>query len=124
MILEGDKPGFLKQRVGALLSAAPGLNRGVVEERVAACLLTYLSCRMILFSFFQFSLKSVENSCQTVKKVLGETSFSPLLAFTEKNTQSSRNLRHKPSQTELSEITARLKGASFARCILLEIPQS
>lgn len=108
-----------------------------MEERATVCLLTYLSCRMILFSFFQFSLKSVENSCQTVKKVLGETSFSPLLAFTEKNTQSSRNLRHKPSQKlsfrretsafQMMEITAHLNGAErhyLHSCVFLEIPHS
>lgn len=43
----------------------------------------YLSLRIALFSFFQVSLKSDENSCQTQKTVLGETSFSPPLAFTE-----------------------------------------
>ncbi|TNN39849.1 hypothetical protein EYF80_049990 [Liparis tanakae] len=41
---------------------------------------------MTLFSFFHWSLKSEENSCQTQNKVLGEGSFSPDLAFTEKNT--------------------------------------
>lgn len=63
---------------------------------------TYLSCRMTLFSFFQASLKSVENSCHTEKKVLGETSFSPLLALTEKKQHNSRNLqKHQHHQTHV-----------------------
>ncbi len=46
----------------------------------------------IYFSLFQSSLKSDENSCHTVKNVFGETSFSPALGLTEKNTLSSRKL--------------------------------
>lgn len=45
---------------------------------------TCLSCSITLVSFFQWSLKSVENSCQIEKKVLGDTSFSPSLGFTIK----------------------------------------
>lgn len=64
----------------------------VVLLRTVTHMITYLSLRMALFSFFHWSLKSDENSCQMEKSVLGEISFSPALAFTEKNTVSSRNL--------------------------------
>ena len=53
---------------------------------------THRSFRMVLFSFFHCSLKSEVNSCHTENSVLGETSFSPDLGFTEKNTTSCRNL--------------------------------
>lgn len=66
-------------------------DKSRLHHRVAP----YLSLRIALFSFFQWSLKSEENSCQMQKTVLGETSFSPALAFTEKNTVSSRNLTGK-----------------------------
>lgn len=59
------------------------------------CLLSYAhrSCNISLFCFFHWSLKSVENSCQTEKKVLRETSFSPALGLTEKDTLNSKKLR-------------------------------
>lgn len=50
------------------------------------------SCSRYLFSLFHSSLKSDENSCHAVKNVLGETSFSPALGLTEKNTLSSTKL--------------------------------
>lgn len=62
------------------------------QQVVDQLVLLYLSLRMTLFSFFHCSLKSEENSCQMQKTVLGVTSLSPALAFTEKNTVSSRNL--------------------------------
>lgn len=58
------------------------------------------SCNISLLCFFHWSLKSVENSCQTEKKVLRETSFSPALGLTEKDTLNSKKLR-----TENNNIT-------------------
>lgn len=54
---------------------------------------SYRSCNISLFCFFHWSLKSEENSCQTENKVLGETSFSPALGLTEKETLNSKKLR-------------------------------
>lgn len=54
---------------------------------------SHRSCNIILLCFFHCSLKSVENSCQTENRVLGETSFSPALGLTEKDRLSSENLR-------------------------------
>lgn len=54
---------------------------------------SHRSCNISLFCFFHCSLKSVENSCQMEKKVLGETSFSPALGLTEKDTLNSKKLR-------------------------------
>lgn len=53
----------------------------------------YRSCSISLFCFFHCSLKSVENSCQTEKKVLRPTSFSPAFGLTEKDTVNSKKLR-------------------------------
>lgn len=63
---------------------------------------SHRSCKISLFCFFHWSLKSVENSCQMEKKVLGETSFSPALGFTEKDMLNSKKLR-----TENKNITSR-----------------
>lgn len=54
---------------------------------------SHRSCSIILFCRFHCSLKSVENSCQTEKKVLSETSFSPDFGLTEKDTVRSKKLR-------------------------------
>lgn len=54
---------------------------------------SHRSCNIILFCFFHWSLKSVENSCQTENRLLGETSFSPAFGFTEKDTLNSKKLR-------------------------------
>lgn len=54
---------------------------------------SHRSCSISLFCFFHCSLKSVENSCHTEKKVLSPTSFSPAFGLTEKDTVSSKKLR-------------------------------
>lgn len=54
---------------------------------------SHRSCSISLFCRFHCSLKSVENSCQTEKKVLSETSFSPDFGLTEKDTVRSKKLR-------------------------------
>lgn len=54
----------------------------------------HLSFSSSLFSLFHRSLKSLENSCHTEKRVLGETSFSPDFGLTEKKTPSSRKLKN------------------------------
>lgn len=56
---------------------------------------SHRSCSSSLFCLFHCSLKSVENSCQTEKNVLGETSFSPALGLTEKDTLNSKKLMAK-----------------------------
>lgn len=62
---------------------------------------SHRSCSISLFCRFHCSLKSVENSCQTEKKVLSETSFSPDLGLTEKDTVNSKKLRgEKKRQSE------------------------
>lgn len=63
----------------------PGKERG--KKR------SHRSCSISLFCFFHCSLKSLENSCQTEKKVLRPTSFSPAFGFTEKDTVNSKKLR-------------------------------
>lgn len=61
---------------------------------------SHRSCSIILFCFFHCSLKSVENSCQTEKKVLRPTSFSPAFGFTEKDTVNSKKLRREKTGRE------------------------
>lgn len=60
---------------------------------------SHRSCSISLFCFFHCSLKSVENSCQTEKKVLRPTSFSPAFGFTEKDTVNSKKLRKEKKRT-------------------------
>lgn len=87
-----------------------GSEEGVcIKYKVAfcnrrTCLPSYShrSFNIRLFCFFHWSLKSVENSCQMEKKVLRETSFSPPLGLTEKDTLNSKKLR-----TENKNITSR-----------------
>lgn len=66
---------------------APLFKPSVKEQR------SHRSCSISLFCRFHCSLKSVENSCQTEKKVLSETSFSPAFGLTEKDTVNSEKLR-------------------------------
>lgn len=59
---------------------------------------SHRSCSISLFCFFHCSLKSVENSCQTEKKVLRPTSFSPAFGLTEKDTVNSKKLRREKKE--------------------------
>lgn len=56
-------------------------------------------CSISSFCFFHCSLKWVENSCQTEKNVLRQTSFSPAFGFTEKDTVKSKKLRREEKRT-------------------------
>lgn len=63
----------------------PGKERGKKKR-------SHRSCSISLFCFFHCSLKSLENSCQTEKKVPRPTSFSPAFGLTEKDTVNSKKL--------------------------------